>query len=297
MDIALAIPFHSRVDLLRKTLESVRLQSDPAWTCLVADDSASGEAESLVRGLADGRIRFARNSQSRGMADNWNYCLAHGGGDWVTLLHADDELCPNYVSLMKGMAARYPAAGALYCQSEIIDEASQRLFSFPDFVKKWIDPSRGRDLMVCGDSGAAALLRGNFIMCPTLCYRREVAHSQAFSARFRMVHDLDFTLRLLEAGLAIHGSGEVAYRYRRHANNATVAMTESLERFHEECQLYDEVAARAQARGWSRSASIARGKRIIQLHLGFRVLEDLSRLRFEGAQRKAELLRSLLFNH
>jgi glycosyltransferase involved in cell wall biosynthesis len=294
MHISLAIPFHSRVDLLRKTLESVLLQSDPEWTCLVADDSVAGEAESLVRGLADERIRFAHHTQSRGMADNWNYCLAHAGGDWVTLLHADDELCPNYVALVKSMAARHPTAGAVYCQSEIIDEASNTLFSFPDYVKKWIDPSRGRELRVCGDAGAAALLRGNFIMCPTLSYSREVAEGSRFAERFRMVHDLDFTLRLLEAGREIFGSAEVGYRYRRHANNATVAMTESLERFHEECLLYDEFSARAQARGWPLSAVVAKRKRIIQLHLGFRVLEDLARWRFSGAGRKAQLLWSLL---
>lgn len=295
MNITLAIPFHSGVDLLRKTLQSVLLQSDPDWACLVADDSAQGEAESLVQSLSDPRIRFARNAESRGMADNWNFCLQRSQGDLVTLLHADDELCPNYVALMKSLAARHPRAAALYCQSEIIDEASEALFSFPDYVKKWIDPSRGKDLRVQGDAGAAALLRGNFIMCPTLCYRRETADSQRFSERFRMVQDFDFTLRLLEAGLEIQGSAEVGYRYRRHANNATVAMTANLQRFREECALYDEFSARALARGWTRSAEIARRKRIIQLHLAYRIFEDLSRLRLSGALRKAELLRTTLF--
>ena len=42
------------------------------------------------------------------------------------------------------------------------------------FVKRFLVPSRHRHVSLVGEQALTGLLRGNFIMCPTLCYRRSV---------------------------------------------------------------------------------------------------------------------------
>ena len=66
-----------------------------------------------------------------------------------------------------------------------------------------------------------ALMRGNFVMCPTLCFRKSVLGSERFAEEWRQVQDLEFTTRLLMAGREIVGSRRAAYAYRRHPESAT----------------------------------------------------------------------------
>jgi hypothetical protein len=131
-------------------------------------------------------------------------------------------------------------------------------------------------------------------MCPTVGYRRSRLPAERFRAEWKMVLDLDFFTRILLAGGTMVGVPEVAYAYRRHAANATTAYTESLLRFDEESRLHDVVAAEARKRNWPEVARTASAKRMIKLHLAYRIAQDLMRLRISAAARKSRFLCGLL---
>ncbi|HEV3344895.1 MAG TPA: glycosyltransferase family A protein, partial [Pirellulales bacterium] len=204
--ITLAIPYYSNLEYLRKAIESVLRQTDDSWKLLVSDDGEHGaEAERLVLGFHDGRMAYHGNQRRLGMAGNWNRCLDLADTDLVTLLHADDELLPDYTATMCKEAERRPEACALFCGAEVIGEGGERRFSLPELVKKALRPGRGRRIELAGREGVKALLRGNFIMCPTLCYRQRLLGERRFSDRWQMVQDLDFTTRLLLEGETLVG--------------------------------------------------------------------------------------------
>src|SRR5262249_5830295 len=142
-------------------------------------------------------------------------------------------------------------------------------------------------------SAIAALMRGDFIMCPTVCYRRSRLPVERFRSDWRMVLDLDFFTRILLAGGTLVGVPDTAYAYRRHPDNATSAYTESLLRFDEETRLHDAIADEAKKRGWQDVARTAAAKRMIKLHLAFRIVQDLARLRLSAAARKSRFLGGL----
>ena len=144
--------------------------------------------------------------------------------------------------------------------------------------------------MLEGDEGVRRLMRGNFVMCPTCCYRRERLPAQPFDGRWRMVLDLDLLTRLLFAGEVIVGIPVPLYEYRRHEESATEHYTKSLLRFEEEFALYDEVARQSANRGWNRTAAVARKKRILKLNLVFRITRDLFGGRWHQAARKHRYL-------
>ncbi len=54
-------------------------------------------------------------------------------------------------------------------------------------------------------------------------------------------------------------------------------------RFDEEVAAFDQIAEQADSLGWNRAAGVARRKRIIKLHLLYRGLRELGRLRPSGA--------------
>jgi glycosyltransferase involved in cell wall biosynthesis len=289
--LALAIPYYSGLDYLDEALASVRAQQDPDWTLLVVDDSPDKRGvRERVEALGDARVQYRANSGTLGMVACWNRCLETAEGELVTLLHADDRLLPGYVGAMKRLAATHPEAVALFCAAETIDAAGERRFSLQDDIKRLFIPRGNDDVVLRGQGGLRALLRGNFIVCPTLCWRRARLGEQRFDPRWRQVQDLELLARLLCVGETFSGSRAAHYAYRRHEANTTARQTESLLRFEEEYALFDGIAARAQSLGWDRAAHIARRKVILRLHLAWRIAVDLAHLRCRAAGRGLRFL-------
>lgn len=255
-------------------------QRSAEWRLLVCDDAGPDrDAEARVRAYADPRIEYHRNQRNLGMVRNWNLCLDRAETELVSLLHADDRLLPDYVELMLERADRHPDAAAYFCQAEIIDARGRPRFSLADAVKRLLVPAARGDLVLRGRPAVRALMRGNFIMCPTLCFRRAALGTHRFSEEWRQVQDLELTTRLLMDGRTLVGARRVAYAYRRHPDSATARQAESLLRFDEEFRLFDRVAERAEALGWSDVARLSRRKAIVRLHLLYRVARDAAALR------------------
>jgi glycosyltransferase involved in cell wall biosynthesis len=292
--VTFAIPFYSGLVYLPRAIESVLAQRDPSWQAFVVDnDSPERGAEAVVRGFRDDRIRYLRNPRNLGMAGNFNRCLDLAETDLVTLLHSDDELLPGYCGTVRAAAGRHPSAAAFYCRAEIIGEDSQPTFSLPDFVKYFIDPSPRREHVLAGEAGVRALLRSNFIMAPTLCFRKSVLADRRFPEGPQFVLDLELTTSLLLAGESLVGVPERCYRYRRHGGSATAEFTRTQHRFREESDYYDRMRAIAEARQWDRCARLAARKSVLKLNVTFCALRSFARLRLGQARRELQLLRQL----
>jgi glycosyltransferase involved in cell wall biosynthesis len=273
--LTIAIPFYAGKDYLRRAIESVRSQSDPCWGLLVCDDaSPENNIDRLVRSYGDERLRYHRNRANLGMAANWNRCLDLAETELVVLLHADDELRSNYCALMRSAALDYPGAVGFFCGTTIIDEFGAERFSFPDAFKKVLIPKSSGDLVLRGRRALSSLLRGNYIFCPTVCYRKSLLGRKRFRTSWRQVQDLDLFAHLLLDGHTLVGLREAAYAYRRHGSNATTQHTANLLRFDEERRLYDGLERIARLRRWRSTAAVARKKTIVKLNLAYCSLVD-----------------------
>jgi glycosyltransferase involved in cell wall biosynthesis len=275
--ITVAIPFYSGVDRLAVALRSLMAQESNDWDGFVVDDAGpSPEARDVVADIGGGRIRYVRNERNLGLAGNWNRCLELAEQDLVTIFHADDELRPEYVVGVLDAHAAFPDAVAVYTGAQVIGSAGTPVFSFPDEVKRFTRPrAHGGYIRVAGERGLASLLRGQHIFCPSLSYKRSRLPIPAFSARWRQVTDLDLLARILLEGGLLVGVPTPSYRYRRHESSQTALLTASLDRFHEEFSVYDEIAQEARVRGWDRAARTARRAAIVRLHLLYRALEGV----------------------
>jgi glycosyltransferase involved in cell wall biosynthesis len=291
--LTVAIPFYKGHDYLRRAIESVLRQSSPDWHLLVCDDGPEPGTAELIASFADRRIRYLKNDRNLGMAGNWNRCLDAADTDLVNLLHNDDELLPNYVAEMLGAASQWPDAAAFFCRAKVIDADSRDTFSLIDRIKSFLEPRTSGPIVLHGRSAIKALMHGDFIMCPTVCYRKSRLPAQRFNPAWRQVLDLDFFTRILLADGTMIGIPVLAYAYRRHAENATAQQTESLLRFDEESRIHDEIVAIARERGWPEVARVAAAKWVIKLHLLFRIGQDLGRLRFGSASMKWAFLYAL----
>jgi glycosyltransferase involved in cell wall biosynthesis len=291
--LGIAIPFYRGLPYLREAIESVRAQTRGDWRLLVCDDLGEpdpGAARELVACFGDPRIAYAANDANLGMVGNWNRCLDLAETELVTLLHGDDRLLPRYAETALGLAERFPEAAALFCAAEIIGPSGERLFSFADAAKALFLPRGSGALVLRGEPALRALAAGNFIMCPTLCFRRSVLGARRFDPRWRQVQDLELTARLLLEGETLAGSREAAYAYRRHPGSATESQSRSLLRFEEERALLGELAGAARLRGWHSAARAAARAFTPKLHLAYRALGDLLQGRPRDAAAKLRFL-------
>ena len=290
--ITFAIPFYSGVPYLRRAIESVQAQSLNDWVCIVVDDAGTEtETEAAVASYGDTRIRYVRNQNNLGLAGNWNEALRISDTPLVTLLHSDDELMPGYGEAVIAAHVAHPDAVAVFTRASIIDTDSKPVFSFPDRIKRITESLKGSAATVSGEQGLNGLLRGQYIFCPTLCYRASRLEPDPFQARWRMVADLEFLASTLLRGGEFVGIPEELYAYRRHEESQTALLTATTERFDEEIEIYGELSGRAEALGWSRAARTAKTKRIIRLHLMYRIIGDLLHRRLEPARSKRAALK------
>jgi glycosyltransferase involved in cell wall biosynthesis len=292
--ITFTIPFYSNTGYLRRVLDSVRAQTVRDFQCLVVDDCGpEPEAAELVRSYGDERISYRRNSQNRGLAGNWNVCLDAAQTDLVQIVHADDELCPNYAERMLAASRQWPEATAFFCRAQIINAQSQPVFSLPDYVKKYLAPAADVDFVLAGDEGLRSLLEGWFIFGPTLCFRRSQLGERRFDPRWRFVIDLAFVSRLLLEGGQLVGLPDIAYRYRRHSGSQTTELSANLVRFEEERDLYQQLHGQTQEQGWRRAAEAARRRKLVKRYLAYCIAQDAVHGRFLASAAKFKLLRQL----
>jgi len=290
--ITFAIPFYGSLVHLRRAIASACSQTACDWRAIIVDDcSPHAGVRELVEGVGDTRITYSRNERNLGLAGNWNRCIELSTTPLVTLLHSDDELLPHYAQTMLDAHALWPNALAIFCGAQIIDGNSEPIFSFRDLVKQWLLPAAKQPFVLAGEEGVSSLVRGNFVMCPTLCYNRARFQGMKFSTGWGFVVDVDFYLRALMAGAEFVGLPEVAYRYRRHPDQVTAQCERNARMFTEEIKLWRWAARESQKRGWERAATIAERMNIIKLQIGYYVLADLARVRPGDALEKLGLLR------
>lgn len=300
--IFFSIPFFKNTVFLEDTLKSLLSQSSPNWKAAVLDDSIdSGESEkakALVEKLADPRIQYLKNPANLGMAKNWNQGLELGkrSPDAIatTILHADDRLLPDYVSSMANAIKENPDTSAFFCKAAVIDENGKRAFSFTDFYKDFLLPPNTNGIItLSGVDGVSPLIPGNFIFCPTLCYRNSKIN-RLFDPHLKMVTDFEFTLDLLMNGHTLQGLySTTLFEYRRHGSNTTNLMNQNLQRFKEEKELYLGLANQLEKKGFPQLARQARALGIIKKNLLFQIVTSMLRFNFVLMSRYIRFLFSL----
>jgi glycosyltransferase involved in cell wall biosynthesis len=290
--ITFAIPFYSGIAYLARALDSIVAQRDDAWQALVIDDGAEPGVADLVRGYG-ARIAYVKNPHNLGMGANFNRCLELATTELVTVFHADDELMPAYTETMRAAAARHPAAAAVFCRAQIIGPDHQPRFSLADLVKDYIHPSPRAELELAGEPGVRALLKANFIVAPTLCFRKPVLGARRFPPQYKFVLDWELTTQLLLDGDTLIGLPDRAYRYRRHDEAATSKYTRTHLRFREESEFYDRMLEVTRRRGWDACAALARQRRMVKLNVTYQALRNVAAFQLGEARRNLGLLREL----
>jgi hypothetical protein len=183
-----------------------------------------------------------------------------------------------------------PEATAGHCRVSIIGADGLPRRTLTDAVKQVIQPKAKGLVVSVGEDGLASMLRGSWIYCPTLCFRRSHLPSVPFDNSWRFMLDFDLIARIFLNGQQIIGTTSKLYRYRRHDGAQTRVLTNELTRFEEELAFYEQMYRAAKERQWLTAQRHAKRATVIRLHLLLQVAARLVRLRFASAARALRLV-------
>ncbi|KPV96569.1 putative glycosyl transferase [Pseudoalteromonas sp. P1-9] len=290
--ITIAIPcYKPDFNYLEQAINSVLTQSLDCYELLIVDgeEVPNLELQKLAKKYQHVPARYIYNTADKTMAGNWNFAIQSSQTELVTLLHSDDFLETNYILRMTQIVGLHPGVAAYFCGASIVDESSRTIISFPDLVKYFIRP-RTKFITLQGEKGIISLLKGCYIFCPTICYRKSKLGNCVFNKKWKMVTDLQFYIDLLIANKQVLGVHDKLYTYRRHKENQTSKLTVNCERFNEEVIIYDQIANLFS--NSSKVKLVASKKRIIKLHLFFLIVKNILFFRFQLAYRYFKFLKT-----
>lgn len=93
MKFSIILPTYNNLDLAKQAIYSVLRQSISDYELIVVDDSTTYIIEHFIKGMDDVRIRYYHNIPPLGAVKNWNYGLYLASGEYIILLHHDENIC------------------------------------------------------------------------------------------------------------------------------------------------------------------------------------------------------------
>jgi len=192
--VSVVIPLFNAGSWIRETLASVAAQSHGVHECIVVDDGSTDDGPDIVREVQqDGSLPLTLiEIQHSGVSIARNTGIAATSGDFVALLDSDDVWSERKLEFQIATLQR---TGAIMCttgyalfESETRKVEGVVTFRRPDqAVRRWL-AMEGNGLAI----SSTALFR-----------RSDVERADNFDRRVSTGEDLEFTLRMSEAGAVI----------------------------------------------------------------------------------------------
>ena len=103
---SVCIPAYRNPATLEACLRTVLDQPGDDYEIVVSDDQGPPGIRALVERLAQpDRIRYLRTPQRLGLRGNFEHCVTHSRGRYVTILGDDDGLCRNALDVARTLLA------------------------------------------------------------------------------------------------------------------------------------------------------------------------------------------------
>lgn len=136
----IAIPTFKRPNFLENALRSALNQVDvnDYEIVIIDNDNSSSIIEEIVKKYSDERVYYFRNEENIGMFGNWNRCIEHAKGEYITILNDDDWLSENYLNrciqyLKDDLDGLYFPSNRVDCRGEI-DIIKKRYQTFKKMI-------------------------------------------------------------------------------------------------------------------------------------------------------------------
>lgn len=119
------VPCYNAEATVARAVGSVLGQSDQDLELIVVDDRSSDATGTVLRSIADPRLRVIAHAENRGVSAARNTGLAAATGEFIAFLDADDEWEPDFLARMH--AARGDAEAVLCGRTVVLPDGTERV--------------------------------------------------------------------------------------------------------------------------------------------------------------------------
>lgn len=102
---------YKRQDYLKKTLESILLQSFSNYEVIVSDNDPEASGKSVVESFNDPRFSYYTNEKNLGMKKSFNRSLEKSKGEFIVMIADDDPVYPDMLETLIDLKEKHPGYG------------------------------------------------------------------------------------------------------------------------------------------------------------------------------------------
>jgi glycosyltransferase involved in cell wall biosynthesis len=237
--VSICIPAHNAARYLPQAIETALAQDFTDFELVVLDNASTDETREVCQGYDDPRFRYEYEG-TPGQSVAWNRCLELASGDYVILLHADDELEPTFLTRGVHVLESNEDVALVNCAVEHIDE-----YGTPLELQRLFDG----DVVDRDGTVLRRLLLDGCVINPAGVLVRRDAYDSVGGFTDQVVWGVDWHMWIR---IAMHGP--VAYvneplaRYRHHTASGTSGVMTSARNGRDEQWAMDDVFRIAQER-------------------------------------------------
>lgn len=103
---SIIIPTYNRAYIIQMAITSVLAQTDQDWELIIVDDGSTDNTKEVIEKYNDNRIRYLFQKNA-GVAAARNHGLLVAQGEWIAYLDSDNELLPQYLTVMHHNIAQH----------------------------------------------------------------------------------------------------------------------------------------------------------------------------------------------
>ena len=196
MRFSIVIPVYNGEKYIRFALESAVKQVRNADEIIVVDDASTDNTAEIARSSEyKGRVKYYYNEPSTGFVDAWNRSIEKSTGSFVTILHQDDLLHPEYLAHVEKAILRYPKVRHIYTACNYINARG-------DVIRISPEPYSLEPVLYSGKQYAHNYLKGviankHIHRCPGVTTSRELLFNECtYRKEAGHIADDDFFLRV-----------------------------------------------------------------------------------------------------
>jgi len=216
--VSILVPAYNRVAYLEEALLSAMGQTYPNFEIILCDNSTTEAVKELVAKYP--KVTYIDNRANRGLSQNFNACLSHASGEYISYLFDDDAYYPTKLSQMMAVMLADQNLSLVTSRRSFMDERGRLNTNF----RHHVDVSEGKRSGL--EVGRELLLSGrNFIGEPTtVLFRKSCVGELPLTAYFG--RDMLFYLDV-QLYLKLCLKGDVYFlddhlsRFRWHGQQAT----------------------------------------------------------------------------
>ncbi|MGH7950742.1 MAG: glycosyltransferase family 2 protein [Limisphaerales bacterium] len=208
-DIMIAVTVYSRRDFILDAVRSALNQTIPVKVIVVEDCGPDATLREFVLKEFGSRIEYFRNPKNRGVFDNFHACMEYCQTTWISILHDDDMLRPNFIETMLALAKKVPERALYFGRSAFLENGKIQPLPPVSWKNNWRDV----DIVKAADT--------NFMFFPGQLLRiADVRAVGGFHSAFCFTGDWDLWFRLALKFGAAQSSAEVSIA-RSHEDTGT----------------------------------------------------------------------------